>query len=56
MQVGSGAQLGFFRARGGLLEWVHVNKCFICDKQKKGPAGTHFGLFFTKMFLKLHFK
>ena len=52
----AGAQPGIFWGRGGFLEWGHFDKRFMCDTQKKNPAGKRFWCFFSKMLLKLHFK
>ena len=44
----------FFQGRGGFLEWGHVNKCFMGEKQKKGPAGKNL-VFFLQDALKTAF-
>ena len=49
----SGAQPGFFRGREGFLEWGHLDKTFMCDKQKKGPGKIL--VFFLQDALKIAF-
>ena len=44
----TGTQIFFgriFRGRAGFLEWRYFDKPFMCDTQKKDPAGRNFGVF-----------
>ena len=44
----AGTQPGAFRGRRVFLEWGRFDKRFMCDTQKKSPAGKNFGLFFPR--------
>ena len=50
------AQPGIMRGRGGFLKKGNFDKCFMYDITKKSPAWKNFGVFFSKILLKLHFK